>query len=223
MITLESVRYHSLAIDAISIPAGITSVIGPNGSGKTTLLRLCAGIALPASGTVLIDGIPPRETDVGWVNEFPDKNLLFPRVSDEIASTLRFRHAPCRDTVDAVQRVAGSVGIGHLLSRQVRDLSGGEKVLVSLAAALVHRPKVLVLDEYDSHLESATSDHIAEVIRRSGSSYVLRCTQHMETAALSDFLIYLEHGRVKHAGTPETVFASLSGTPFYPLSWRCRV
>ena len=223
MITLDTLRYHSLTIDTLSIPQGITSVIGPNGSGKTTLLRTCAGIAIPASGKILIDGISPRETDVGWVNEFPDKNILFSRVSDEIASVLRFRHTPCWDTDEAVQRVAGSVGIGHLLSRQMREISGGEKVLVALAAALVYHPKVLVLDEYDSHLDAASSEHMEDVIRESGTPYVLRCTQHMETAANSDYLIFLERGVVKHAGTPETVFTSLSGTPFYPLSWRCPV
>ena len=223
MITLDNLRYHSLTIDTLAIPQGIISVIGPNGSGKTTLLRMCAGIAIPASGKILIDGISPRETDVGWVNEFPDKNILFSRVSGEIASVLRFRHIPCRVTDDAVQRVADSVGIGHLLSQQVQKISGGEKVLVSLAAALVHHPKILVLDEYDSHLDAASTDHIDKVIRESGASYVLRCTQNMETAATSDYLIYLERGMVKHAGTPETVFSSLSSTPFSPLSWRCKV
>ena len=223
MITLDTLRYHSLTIDTLAIPQGITSVIGSNGSGKTTLLRMCAGIAIPTSGKILIDDISPRETDVGWVNEFPDKNILFSRVSDEIASVLRFRHTSCRDSDDAVKRVAGSVGIGHLLSRQMREISGGEKVLVSLAAALVHHPKVLVLDEYDSHLDAASSEHMEDVIRESGASYVLRCTQHMETAANSDYLIFLEHGMVKHAGTPEAVIPSLAGTPFYPLSWRCPV
>ncbi len=223
MITLDPIRYHSLTIDRLAIPQGITSLIGPNGSGKTTLLQLCAGIAIPASGKILIDGISPRETDVGWVNEFPDKNILFSRVSDEIASVLRFRHTPSRDTDESVQRVAGSVGIGHLLSRQIREISGGEKVLVSLTAALVHHPKILVLDEYDSHLDAASTDHIDNVIREFGVSYVLRCTQNMETAANSDYLIFLERGVVKHAGTPEVVFASLIDTPFYPLSWRCPV
>ncbi len=52
--------------------------------------------------------------------------------------------------------------------------------------------------------------------------YVIRCTQQMETAAQSDHLLYLEKGRVLHAGTPGEVFSRLSDTSFYPLSWRCR-
>ncbi len=223
MITITNIRYHSLTIDTLTVPPGITSVVGPNGSGKTTLLKLCAGIAIPDAGQIRIDGDSPRETEMGWVNEFPDKNILFSRVSDEIASALRFCHTPCRDTDESVRRIASTLSIGHLLSREMREISGGEKMLVALAAALANSPKLLVLDEYDSHLDAAHCDHMETVIRESGASYVIRCTQQMETAAHSDHLLFVERGMVKYAGTPETVFTSLSGTPFYPLSWRCRV
>jgi energy-coupling factor transport system ATP-binding protein len=222
MITILNIRYHSISIDTLTIPPGITSVIGPNGSGKTTLLKLCAGIAMPDTGQIQIDGVSPRETEMGWVNEFPDKNILFPRVSDEIASALRFCHTPCSNTSDAVHRIAKTLNIDHLLSREMREISGGEKVLVALAAALVTSPKLLVLDEYDSHIDASHCDHIEILIRESGATYVIRCTQQMETAAYSDHLIFIEQGLVKYTGTPETVFTFLSGTPFYPLSWRCR-
>lgn len=223
MITIHNLRFRSLAIDTLTIPPGITSVIGPNGNGKTTLLRLCAGIAVPDAGQILIDGMPPRETETGWVNEFPDKNILFPRVYDECASALRFRHAPCSETDQSVHRIVDTMKIGHLLSREMREISGGEKVLVALAAALVTSPRLLVLDEYDSHLDAACCDHVENVIRSAGAPYVLRCTQQMEIAAQSDHLLFLDHGRVKYAGTPAEVFSSLSGTAFYPLSWRCGV
>jgi ABC-type multidrug transport system ATPase subunit len=70
MITIEFLRYRNLAIDALTIKPGLTTIIGPNGSGKTTCLRICAGIILPDSGTVTIDTLSPRETEIGWVNEF---------------------------------------------------------------------------------------------------------------------------------------------------------
>lgn len=223
MITIHALRFRSLAIDTLTIPPGITSVIGPNGSGKTTLLRLCAGIVVPDAGQIMIDGIPPRETETGWVNEFPDKNILFPRVYDECASALRFRHSPCHETDESVHRIVDTMKIRYLLSREMRVISGGEKVLVALAAALVTSPRLLILDEYDSHLDTTCCDHIENVIRNSGASYVIRCTQQMEIAAQSDHLLFLENGRVKYPGTPAEVFLSLSGTAFYPLSWRCGI
>ena len=105
MITADKIRYRSLVVDNLRLSPGTISIIGPNGSGKTTLLKLLAGIAVPDSGTVLIDGGPPRNTEVGWVNEFPDRNILFGSVSDEIASPLRFRHLPCRMIDERVKQV----------------------------------------------------------------------------------------------------------------------
>jgi len=223
MITLEFLRYRTLAIDALNIEPGITTIIGPNGSGKTTFLRICAGILLPDSGTLTIDNLSPRMTEIGWVNEFPDRNILFATVIDEIASPLRFRRDLTCDTIEAeVKTCAESMHITSLLNRTVRELSGGEKVLVSLAAALVHHPKVLLLDEYDSHLDARMAAHVDQVIRASGARYVIRCTQQMETAAKSDHLLYFESGQVTHAGKPEDVFFPLKETAFYPVSWKCR-
>lgn len=222
MITAEKLRYRTLAIEDLRIVPGITSVIGPNGSGKTSLLKLLAGITVPESGIILVDGVPPRNAEIGWVNEFPDRNILFGSTFEEIASPLRFRHMPCTGIEDRVVTCMESVGITHLATRPMQDLSGGEKVLVALAAALVFRPQVLVLDEYDSHLDAHRTGEIARIIRKSSTPYVIHCTQDIEAAALGDFVIFLEKGKVSCAGTPEDVFASLAGTAYYPFSWRCR-
>jgi energy-coupling factor transport system ATP-binding protein len=221
MIIIENLWYRNLAIDALTIKPGITTIIGPNGSGKTTFLKICAGIILPDSGTIMVDDGPPRQTDVGWVNEYPDRNLLFVNVSDEISSPLRFRHDSC-DSVDAaIKSCAEIMGITHLLKRTVRELSGGEKILVSLAAALIHNPKVLVLDEYDSHLDAHFKEKNERIIRSSGAKYIIRCTQQMETAIQSDHLLFFDSGRVIHNGTPKDVFPLLKGTSYYPLLWGC--
>ena len=221
MISIENLRYRNLAIDALTIRPGITTIIGPNGSGKTTFLKICAGIILPDSGTILIDDAPPRQTNVGWVNEYPDRNLLFVNVSDEIASPLRFRHDSCDSVDSAMKSSAETMGITHLLTRAVRELSGGEKILVSLAAALVHHPPVLVLDEYDSHLDARVKEKNEQVIGSSGAKYIIRCTQQMETATHSDRLLFFDYGRIRYDGTPDHVFPLLKGTPFYPLLWGC--
>jgi len=222
MITAEKIRYRSLAVDNLRLAPGTISLIGPNGSGKTTLLKLLAGIAVPDRGTILVDGMPPRLTEIGWVNEFPNRNILFGSVSDEIASPLRFRHLPCRTIDERVEDVMGSAGILHLKNRIVQTLSGGEKVLVALASALVIQPQVLVLDEYDSHLDANHAKTIAEIIKKSRIPYVIHCTQDTDTAARGDRVLYLEKGSIRHAGTPDEVFTSLGGSAFCPLSRRCR-
>jgi energy-coupling factor transport system ATP-binding protein len=221
MILAEKIRYRTLAVDELRIAPGITSVIGKNGSGKTTLLKLLAGIAVPDAGTIRVDGVPPRDAEIGWLDEFPDRNILFLSAFEEIASPLRFRHLPCPVIGERVASCMQSLGIPDLRNRPMQELSGGEKVLVALAAALVIRPQVLVLDEYDSHLDANRAGEITRRIRNSGISYVIHCTQDMETAARGDAVILLERGKVVRAGTPADVFLSAEDSPFYPFSWRC--
>lgn len=223
MITLRDIRYGILDIPFLEIRPGITSVIGPNGSGKTTLLKLVTGISLPGSGTISVDGIAPRDTETGWVNEFPDRNILFGTVADEIASPLRFRRIPCRETHERVSAVLEQVGIPHLRDRPVRELSGGEKVLVALATSIVHNPRLLVLDEYDSHLDNRRAKEADRIVQECGIPYIIRCTQQAETAAGGDRIVFLDRGHVRYNDIPDEVFGHLAGTPFYPLSMMCRL
>ena len=90
MIVLLNLTVRRLSIPELTIPPGYVSLIGPNGSGKTTFLRLLSGILKPAAGAVWIHDTAPRECRIGFVNEYPDRNMLFSRVSDELASSLRF-------------------------------------------------------------------------------------------------------------------------------------
>ncbi|MDD1663850.1 MAG: ATP-binding cassette domain-containing protein [Methanomicrobiales archaeon] len=222
MIAISGLSHQVLEIPGLQIPSGRVAVIGPNGAGKTTLLRLLAGIDLPISGEILIDGLAPRLREVGWVGEQPERQIIFHRVSDEIASPLRFRHDPCPLVEERVGAVARDFGIEGLLGRETRDLSAGEKVLVALGAAAAAGPDILVLDETDSNLDQENSATVEGLIRAIGSPHVLQATQRMELAARSDHVLFLDRGKVLHSGSPAAVFAALFGTPFSPPSWGCR-
>jgi len=222
MIEINGLSHRVLAIPGLLIPDGRVAVIGPNGGGKTTLLRLVAGIDLPVSGEILIDGLAPRSREVGWVGEQPDRQIIFHRVSDEIASPLRFRHDPCPVVEERVKAVAGELGIGGLLGRETGDLSEGEKALAAFGAAVAAGPHILILDETDSNLDQESAGAVEGLIRRVSCPHVLQATQRMELAARADHILFLEKGRVLHSGSPAAVFAALSGTPFSPPSRVCR-
>lgn len=173
MIEVTDLRHGVLSIPSLSIPPGLTVVSGKNGAGKTTLLKICSGITLPDSGSVSIDGLSPRLQNVGYVSEFPDRHLLFPIVFEEIASSLRFAKIPQAEIEDKVLQTAEEAGITHLLNRECRTLSGGEKMLVGITAAVVHDPVLLVLDEPDSHLDPETVEDLRSFIASRNISYVM--------------------------------------------------
>jgi energy-coupling factor transporter ATP-binding protein EcfA2 len=222
VIEITGLSHRVLEIPELRIPSGRVAVIGPNGGGKTTLLRLLAGIDLPVSGEILIDGLAPRSREVGWVGEQPEREIIFHRVSDEISSALRFRHDPCPLVDERVKAVAGELGIGRLLGRETRDLSAGEKAMVALGAALAARPDILILDETDSNLDQESAGAVEGLLRIASCSHVLIATQRMELAARSDHILFLERGRVLHSGSPAAAFEALTGTPFFPPSRGCR-
>lgn len=220
MIELEGIRYHTLTISRLSLEEGATAVIGANGSGKTSLLELCAGMALPEQGRVLIEGNNPRSCEVGWVGEFPDKNLLFERVADEIASPLRFNYMDEAAIKKRLARISERLAISHLLERRTHDLSGGEKALVSLATASITDPRVLVIDEADSHLDAAAATRMYDLVEEVNPPYTLYCTHDMERAAAADHVLYLDEGGIGAYGSPDAVFSALQDTCFYPTLWR---
>ncbi|MFH0968616.1 MAG: ABC transporter ATP-binding protein [Methanobacteriota archaeon] len=220
MIEIYSVRCGCLSLPELIIRPGLIAITGPNGSGKTTLLEMITGILTPALGTVLINGKGPGEVTVGWICEFPDLNMTFTRVIDEISSPLRFAYRPCREVLKSAQEIAEICGLVPLLDRPVRTLSGGEKVLVALAAALINRPDILILDETDSHLDSATLKDTDALISRFCVPLVLFATHRPERVAQADFVIVLKEGQVVRKGTPDEVFKGYQDLPVKTSSLR---
>jgi ABC-type multidrug transport system ATPase subunit len=200
MIELSGLSARNLRVDSLAIPPGLTAVIGTNGAGKTTLLELCCGLFLPSTGTVLVEGRSPRESDAALVPAFPGPSLLFSRVADEIAAAGRFASLTPDEVERRVSAAADAVGARRLLGRSTSSLSGGERFIVSLAAALAGRPAVLVLDEFDGVLDRETLDELLPAVRASGARYVLCSTHDPALASGADHAVALAAGKVIATG-----------------------
>jgi energy-coupling factor transport system ATP-binding protein len=220
MIIVRNLAFRMLCIPEIIISQGSTALVGPNGSGKTTFLRILAGILDPEKCSVRIHGRTPRECRIGFVNEYPDRNMLFSRVFDELAAPLRFSRIPCEEISQKVELASERAGLSHLTNRRIHTLSGGEKALVALLAATIQAPEVLILDEFDSHLDDRALDSAEQIISASGAASVVRCTQNMDVASRSGTLVALFRGRIRASGSPREVFSSLSGTCYVPFGWK---
>jgi NitT/TauT family transport system ATP-binding protein len=168
MLTLEAVgrRFpngvQALENVSLRIDAGETvALLGPSGCGKSTLLRLIAGLDQPDAGALRWDGAAPAPGEIGFV--FQDATLLpWATASENVALPLRLRGR--RDPA-AVEAMLDRVGLGAFAASRPRQLSGGMRMRVSLARALVSRPRLLLLDEPFAALDEFTRHRLQDDLR----------------------------------------------------------
>lgn len=155
-------RFGDLEVVAgldLQIPAGqFLALLGPSGCGKTSLLRLIAGLDDPDQGRIDLSGADQSKAYV-----FQDPCLLpWRRVRENVALPLELEGVPKAECRARAQELLGTVGLGQALDRYPDELSGGMRMRVSLARALVTRPRLLLLDEPFAALDEFTRQHLDE-------------------------------------------------------------
>jgi thiamine transport system ATP-binding protein len=188
---------------SISIAAGeVVALQGPSGSGKSTLLRVIAGLLVPTSGTVSLDGrdvsdVPTHRRGIGMV--FQDEQLFPHRsVADNIAFGLRMHGVARAERGARVEELLELVGMAGFGSRAVTSLSGGEAKRVALARSLAPRPAVLLLDEpltgLDRELHDELAAELARLLRVAATTALLVTHDPAEAAAIADRTEHLTRG-----------------------------
>ncbi len=151
----------------LDVDAGeFVALLGPSGCGKSTLLRLIAGLDTPTAGTVLLDASPAesRATPVAFV--FQDAHLMpWRTVLDNAALPLELAGVPRADRHAAARAVLTDVELADAADRLPAELSGGMRMRVSLARALVGRPRLLLLDEPFAALDELTRHRLDDRLR----------------------------------------------------------
>ena len=146
------------------------SIVGPSGCGKSTLLRLLAGLLPPSSGTLTVDGLPPadaRRSSLDLAYVFQDATLLSWRtVEKNVALPLELRRHPRTQIAPLVTEILELVGLQDFACFYPWQLSGGMRMRVSLARALVTRPGLLLLDEPFGALDEITRQRLNEELLR---------------------------------------------------------
>ena len=194
--------------------SSFTTIIGLNGSGKSTLIRIILGL-LSYDGESKIDDMDLNKENIkeirkkiGVVFENPDNQFVAETVMDDIAFSLENLQMQSKDIKRRVREVCNYIGISNLLEREPHSLSGGEKQLVALASALVHEPKILILDEALTMVDIRARKQIYDIledIHKNKNITIINVTHDMDELLYGDDIILIDNGNVILKGPKEEV------------------
>ena len=198
------------AVDGVDLgfPSGeLTSVVGPSGSGKSTLMHVLAGLDRPTAGEVWIDGTEITGLDDGDLTRLRRDKLgfvfqffnLVPVLDAEENITLPLRIAGRDPDPEWLETLLETVGIADRRHHRPAELSGGQQQRVAIARALISKPAVVFADEPSGNLDSTSSAHVLELLRRSVDELgrtVIMVTHDPRVASYADRVVLLVDGKV---------------------------
>jgi energy-coupling factor transport system ATP-binding protein len=219
----ESVRAALHDVSFELEPGTFTVLAGVSGSGKSTLLRAMSGLVPhfhggEANGELVVGGLDVREHGpgelaaiCGTVFQEPETQVVMGGVRAELELPLEHRGEPPAALARAVEETALALGVGHLLGRRTDTLSGGELQRVALAAAMVHGPELLLLDEPTSQLDPVAGDELVWLLRRLnedwGTAVVVAEHRLERCLPAADRVIALVDGRIACDAPPREYLA----------------
>jgi len=200
-----------LQVPSLDLRSGeVFALMGPNGAGKSTLLLTLAGLLPSASGELQFQGrLLQSRTDREAFRRrltmvFQDPLLFDATVAENIASGLKLRGVPAAERTPRVQAWARRLGLGGLLDRHARQLSGGEAQRTALARAFVLEPEILLLDEPFSSLDAQTREGLIEdlghILTETGTTTLIATHDQGKATRLAHRLAVMKEGRILQLG-----------------------
>lgn len=188
----------------------VVSLLGPNGAGKTTLMRLITGYIEPTSGQVDIfakDITKYRLECLQKIGYVPESGFLYNDMTtfEFIKFSASLRGLEGTAFVDNLQETVANLDLSSVINQKIESLSKGFKRRVGIAAALIHKPQILILDEPTEGLDPNQKFSIRAFIREYGRNHIIIVSTHImeEVEALSNRVILLNHGKLVKDTTPE--------------------
>ncbi len=204
----------TVVVDGVDLqvrPGRVTGFVGANGAGKTTTMRMIMGVLAPTTGEVLWNGSPVDAADRHRFGYMPEERGLYPRMKllDQLVFFARLHGLSSADARERAGDLLGHFGLDDRAGDLLDTLSLGNQQRVQIAAALVHRPTALILDEPFSGLDPLAVDAMTDLLRTEAVDVpVLFSSHQLELVErLCDDLVILAEGRVVAAGAVDDLRA----------------
>ena len=204
-IEVQSVtKYYEtkLALNEISFSANkgeIIGFLGPNGAGKSTMMKILTGFILPTKGTVFVSGINVLKNPIeakAHIGYLPEQNPLYEDMY--VKEYLQFQASIFKVPKEAIETVVNTVGLKPEVHKKIGQLSKGYQQRVGIAAAIIHNPDVLVLDEPTTGLDPNQIQEIRTLIKELGKDKTILFSTHImqEVEAVCDRVIIIKKGEL---------------------------
>jgi multiple sugar transport system ATP-binding protein len=219
-VTIENVKKYFgnvKALDGIDLTieeGSFVVLLGPSGCGKTTLMRCISGLEKLTEGKIYFDekdvsNVPPKDRNVAMVFQ---SYAVWPhmKVRDNIAYPLKLKKVPKNEIEERVKWVSELLHISELLDRFPAQLSGGQRQRVAVARAIVHQPKVLLMDEPLSNLDALLRvkmrSELKKLHERVKVTTIYVTHDQTEAMTMGDKIAVMNAGKIVQFGTPEEIY-----------------
>ena len=190
------------------------TLLGASGCGKTTTLRIIAGLELPDSGSVILEGrdITDWEPNKRDVNTVFQNYALFPHMNvvDNVGYGLKIRKVPKAEIAERVKQALRLVQLEEYGKRMPDQLSGGQRQRIAIARAVINEPKVLLLDEplgaLDLKLRRQMQLELKRLQKKLHITFIYVTHDQEEALTMSDKIVVMSEGRIQQIGTPEDIY-----------------
>ncbi|WP_353113008.1 ATP-binding cassette domain-containing protein [Microbacterium sp.] len=200
-------------------PGRLTGFVGGNGAGKTTTMRIILGVLASDGGSVTLNGAPVTAADRRRFGYMPEERGLYPKmkVLEQVVYLARLHGFEKADATTRATALLTELGLGERLGDAIESLSLGNQQRAQIAAALVHDPEVLILDEPFSGLDPLAVDVVASVLQSraaQGTAILFSSHQLDVVERLCDDLVIIAAGTIRATGSREALRAQHAGSRY---------